>query len=79
MASSSESTCKSVSEKMWVLIDWFVENKYSVQRQDCVTDKAMLTDPSRCGVVKYAGDGPEPTCGWKEFPAKIVAVHGMYR
>ena len=76
MAGATE--VKSVSERLWVLIDWFAENKNSVQRQDCLTDNAILRDLTRCGVVKYAGDGPEEICGWKEFLTKIVAVNGTY-
>ena len=64
---------------MFVLVRWINDkpNTYSVQREDSVIDTGMLTNPNLSGNVKFCVSSQrEPKTGWKEFPAKILAISG---
>lgn len=66
---------------MFVLVRWIADkpNTYSVQRAESVVDSAMLTNPDLSGVVKFTGESTkEPKAGWREYPAKILAINGWF-
>lgn len=64
---------------MWVLIHWIKSDQTSVLTEDMVTDKKMLEDSKKVGMVKHGNpDTKPPKHGWKAYIGRVIAKSGKF-
>ena len=57
-----------------IMVHWIEENKFSITRERYVTDKRMMDDSERVGLIEYREDNKKkPRTGWPVYMAKVLA------
>ena len=61
----------------YVVVNWTATNETSVIEESCVKDKAMLTNPSKKGMIYYREIGKKNHKeGLKSYLGRVISVHG---